>query len=92
MGHARTMNPPRGTTRAAARGAREGSMVVPTVNDAGVATSMWVGGFMDGRIIVWVRRMAMCAVVRVSSASARVHFASPVSTCSHVASGKNERK
>jgi hypothetical protein len=33
---------------------------------------------MDGRIIVWVRRIAMCAVVRVSSASARVHFASPV--------------
>ena len=36
LGHARRY-PSRVTTRAAARRAKEGSMVVPTLNDAGVA-------------------------------------------------------
>jgi hypothetical protein len=36
---------------AATRGAKEGSTVVPTVNDAGVATTTRLGRIMDGRIM-----------------------------------------
>jgi len=43
------------------------------------------GRIINGRIIVWVRRMAMCAVVRICSASARVHFASSASEWFNVA-------